>query len=101
MIILWALLWYLMFNIFVWFLLFDEYDSLVHGFQQTNFSAHERVRLAVLLPGLPLVLILVVAFNAREWRRSGVIVRNFAKSSEAHWAIIIDGSKPDYEKDAT
>ena len=96
----WFFLGYVAFSVSTWVLLFDEYETLVRGWQQTNFSFHERLRLAMLLPGLPLVLILILAINAKEWRSYGVMVRNFSKSADDHWSIIIDGSKADYEKDA-
>ncbi|WP_107341914.1 hypothetical protein [Agrobacterium pusense] len=98
--VLWFFAGYLLFNVFVWVLLFDEYDTLVRGWQQTNFSFHERLRLAALLPGLPLVLLLALAINARQWRTSGSMIRNFAECAKDHVAIILTGSKADYVKPA-
>ena len=97
---LWVAGWYLLFNVVVWFLLFDEYETMVRGFQQTNFNIHERTRLAALLPGLPLILLLALAINARQWRTSGSMIRNFADCAKDHVAIILTGSKADYGKPA-
>lgn len=100
MTLVYIVLGFLLLNAFVWFLLFDEYDTQVRGWQQTNFTVHERTRLAVLLPGLPLLLLLVLIVNARQWRKHGAMLRNFADATKDHWSIIRTGSKAGYEKTA-